>query len=105
MIMDWDRCSECGHWTQKGLDKLAQNSKAHPIYDTDFSKPLSQIIEETRSRIVNVRGTLQDIEAAFPGWKERVAHINGLLTCGLIALHYTKEEMEKFEKQQKDRTG
>jgi hypothetical protein len=105
MIMDWDRCASCGHWTQKGLDKLHENSKLHPIFNTDFSKPLSQIIEETRSRIVNVRGTLQDIEAACPGWKERVEIVSGLLSCGLVALHYVKEEMVKFEQQQKDRTG
>jgi hypothetical protein len=101
MIMDEDRCKTCGHWTEKGLEKLRDNSKRHPIWNTDFSKPLSQIIEETRTRLVNVRGTLYDIEAACPGWKERVEDVSGLLTCGLIALHYVKEEMEKFEKTKK----
>lgn len=33
----------------------------------------------------------------FTGWRDRVKDVEGLLTCGLIALHNTMEEMREHE--------
>lgn len=92
-----DACPTCGMWTQAGRDKATERARANPIWNTDFTKPLSASIEEIRSRIANVRGTLHDIESAFPGWKDRLEPVEGLLTCGLIALHGVRKEMLAVE--------
>jgi hypothetical protein len=94
-----DTCQACGMWTRKGKEKLAENSKLHPIFGTDFSKPLSKIIEEIRVRLVAARGQLSDIASAHPGWGERTADVEGLLTCGLVTLYGIMEEMRKIEEQ------
>lgn len=70
--------------------------KKHPIFGTDFSKPVSVIIEDIRSQLSKARGQLSDIGSAT-GWGERVEHVEGLLTCGLVALHHTMEEIAKLE--------
>jgi hypothetical protein len=73
-------------------------SKTKPIYGTDFSVPLSVMIERTRSDIARVRGQLNDIGSAFPGWKQDMEMVEGLLTCGLVTLHWVMEGMQKQEK-------
>lgn len=77
--------------------QMAVASRAKPIYGTDFSKPLSQLIEGLRNEIGKIRGQLSDISYAYPGWGERLKSVEGLLTCGLVALYNTKEEMTASE--------
>lgn len=96
-----DRCESCGKWNQEGLNKLAENSRKNPIYGSDFSKPLSQLVEEARNKITAVRGQLSDIGHAYPGWKERVDHVEGALTCCLVALAYSADEMREVERKHK----
>lgn len=91
-----DTCKECGAWTEAGREHNRERAKQNPIYDTDFSKPLDEIIEGCRDRMVVVRGTLSDIRAAFPGWGERTENVDGLLTCGISELFYIREEMRKI---------
>lgn len=74
-------------------------ARQHPIYGTDFTKPLSALIEDHRRTLANVRGQLGDIRAAFPGWGEQIEPIIGLLTCGLITLFYLRDEMLKVEQE------
>jgi hypothetical protein len=65
--------------------------------EESFDKPTSVLLEELRNEIAIVRGKIQDIYLNL-GEKERLAHIEGLLTCGLIALYDAKKEYEKIEK-------
>lgn len=71
--------------------------KAKPIYGTDFSVPLSVSTERVRSDITKARGQLSDIGSAFPGWKHDMDMVEGLLTCGLVTLHWVMESMQKYE--------
>lgn len=71
--------------------------KTKPIYGTDFSVPLSVSIARIRSDITKVRGQLDDIGSAFPGWKQDTQMVQGLLTCGLVTLHWIMEQMQKSE--------
>ena len=80
-----------------GTDRTAYH-REHPIYGTDFSKPLPEIISKLRDELTRIRGQLGDIKFAFPGWGERTASVEGLLTCGLVSLHYIQEEMREAEK-------
>jgi hypothetical protein len=75
----------------------AERAKSNPIFGTDFSKPLSAIIEGLRSQMTATRGHIKDIERAYPGWKERVEHVEGLLTCGIIALANSNKEIIDYE--------
>lgn len=68
-----------------------------PIYGTDFSKELSQIVEGLRHQIIQTRGQLSDIEFAYPLWKEQAGDVRGLLTCGLITLSHIKKKMAAWE--------
>ena len=79
------------------MSQSPEDYRKKPIYGTDFSKELSQIIEMIRGQMVQSRGHISDIEFGYPGWKERVEHVGGLLTCGIIALAYAKDEITKFE--------
>jgi hypothetical protein len=62
-----------------------------------FSKPLSVLVEGLRNDITKIRGQLSDISYAYPGWGEHLKCVEGLLTCGLIALYETREEMKALE--------
>lgn len=75
----------------------AERYRTSPIFGTDFNKPLSAIIEVVRNEICKARNTINDIQHGYPGWKERVDHVEGLLTCGLVALHTSKEEIFQHE--------
>lgn len=95
--MSEDKCDSCGRWTTSGLQKWREGQK--PIYGTDFSQPLSETVEKLRSDIAQVRGKLSDISFRYPGWGEHLKDVEGLLTCGLVALAYTKDEMKRCEAQ------
>ncbi len=97
-----ERCESCGKLTNYGREKAAEYSRLHPIYGTDLSRPRSQVIEEVRNRLMAARGELSDVSFAFTGWAEQVRDVEGLLTCGLIALAYIKEQMEKVEERQRE---
>lgn len=90
-----DNCPNCGHWTYDGLAKLAAQAKEHPIYGTDFSKPLAELVELIRNQLTNARGQIHDIIHAYPGFKDRFDSAEGLLTCGISYLYHVKQEMEQ----------
>lgn len=92
-----ETCSACGCWTREGREALRERAKKHPIYKTNFDRPLSETIESLRGQITQIRGQLTDIRFAYPEWGERTHDVEGLLTCGLIALHNVFEEMRKVE--------
>lgn len=70
--------------------------KQHPIYKTDFSKPISILIDEIRDELFHSRGLITDIEFGTH-WGERVEHIKGLLTCGIVCLNDIRQEILNFE--------
>ena len=93
-----DSCPSCGKWTDEGLRKFALRARERPIYGTDFSKPLSEIVHQIRNDLTRARGQLSDVASAYTGWKDHVASIEGLLTCGIVSLHYVVEQMKEHEK-------
>ncbi len=64
---------------------------------TEEEKPMSLQAEEWRSEISRIRGKIADFRHKNPGWKERVSHVEGALTCCLVTLAYTKDEFVKYE--------
>lgn len=67
-----------------------------PIYGTDLSKPLSELVTEWRSQIVQIRGQMHDFAFAV-GWKEELETLQGGLTCMLMAMHDTLERAKANE--------
>jgi hypothetical protein len=63
---------------------------------------LSETVEFARKQISDARHTL-DRAIAKHGWKDRIEHVSGLLTCGLVALAHSNEEIIKFEISAADR--
>ncbi len=74
-----------------------QLAKAHAIFGTDLSKPLSDSIEDIRSQLSRTRGQISDLMRAFPGWSDRLDHVEGLLTCGICALAHSAEQVTECE--------
>jgi len=72
------------------------------IYGTDLTLRPSAIIEQIRDRLVHARGQLSDVQREWPGWKEYITPVEGLLTCGLIALYSAKEKIVVVEIKQDD---
>ena len=75
------------------------NKDRNPIYyksADEMDKPLSELMEQLRSDISNVRGKLYDIKRSY-GWDDRIEHIEGGLSCMLVAMYATMEEWKKFE--------
>jgi hypothetical protein len=71
---------------------------------TTPSKPLSQQIEDIRQQMATVRSAIHDIMyGEHKGWKDRVDHVHGLLTCGIVTLASSNEEIIDFEIKQMDR--
>lgn len=93
-----ESCPECGRYTTRGQEQLAREFRKRPISGIDLTKPLSELVESIRSEIANSRGKLNDISMGFTGWREHLASIEGLLTCGLVSLHHVKERMQEHER-------
>ena len=74
-----------------------------PIFyksEEEMEKPLSQLMDELRSDVARVRGKLYDIKSKH-GWKDRIEHLEGGLTCMISAMHHTQEEWERYEEKNK----
>ena len=93
-----ETCPACRRYTVAGLEQLAIQSRSRPIYGTDLTRPLSALVADIRSQLVKSRGQLSDIAYGFTGWRDDLANVEGLLTCGLIALHHTMERMKEHER-------
>ena len=90
-----DSCPSCGHLTTDGRQKMAERAREHPIYKTDFSKPLAELIDLIRDQLTKTRGQLGDITSAFPVYKDDLDNVEGLLTCGISYLYHVKQRMEE----------
>ena len=78
--------------TQEDRERYQKN----PIFGSDFSKPISVLIEDVRHELTKARGHLHDIEHGTC-WGGGVDHVVGLLTCGLVALAHSKKEIVECE--------
>lgn len=76
---------------------IEQRRMMTPIYGTDMSKSVSELLTGLRNDLTKVRGQLSDIGFYHPGWEERLQSVEGLLTCGLVTLFYEIEEAKKYE--------
>lgn len=86
-----DKCDSCGHWTDEGKRKWRESLK--PIYDTDMSKPLPDLVQDWRNMLTQIRGQISDVSFKYPGWGEHLDCVRGLLTCGLISLSHVRDTM------------
>lgn len=93
-----ETCPCCGKFTTQGREQLAVQGWQRPIYGTDFSQPLSVVVKRLRDDLTRVRGQLSDIGFGYTGWREHVAPVEGLLTCGLVALYDVEQQMAEHEK-------
>lgn len=91
-----ETCPTCNRMTEAG--KKTWREACKPIYGVDLSKPLSETIELIRGQISTIRGKLHDIGFAKTAWTQDMESVQGLLTCGLVTLHWIMEEMKKAEK-------
>ena len=74
-----------------------------PIYyknKEELDKPLYDLMEELRNDISKVRGKLYDIKKTY-GWEDSIEHLEGGLSCMLIAMYETGLQWQNFEKKNK----
>jgi len=71
----------------------------NPIYYKsvkEIDKPVNVLLQELQNELTSIRGKMYDINS-FHDWKERTEYIDGTLTCLIISMSYTIEEIKKFE--------
>ena len=76
------------------------NKNLNPIFyknSEEMNKPTSELIESLRNDIASVRGKLGDIRRSY-GWDDRIDFLEGGLTCMIVAMAYTVDEIREFEK-------
>lgn len=77
-----------------------ENKDINPIFynnSKEMEKPMSELMEELRLDISRIRGKLSDIKRSY-GWADRIDHLEGGLTCMLVAMYDIMEEWRDFEK-------
>lgn len=99
-----DKCDSCGRLNHEGLTKSAERYRQNPIFGTNLERPMSEIVNEIRNRLVAARGSIADFQFGYPAWKERTQHVEGLLTCGIVALYSAMEDIQKFEREHSPKT-
>lgn len=77
-----------------------QDSRAkyreRPIFGTDMTQAASVLVEQFRRKLVEARGILNDIQHGY-GWEDRLASLEGLINCGLIAGMSVRDEIADAE--------
>ena len=76
-----------------------KNPENNPIYyenKEELDKPLYDLMEQLRIDVSRVRGKLYDIKSTY-GWDDRIEHLEGGLTCLIVAMYETALEWKKFE--------
>jgi hypothetical protein len=76
-----------------------KNPQNNPIYyksKEDLDKPLYDLMEQLRNDISTVRGKLHDIKFTY-GFEDRIEHLEGGLTCMLVAMYEIAKEFKDFE--------
>jgi len=76
-----------------------KNPSCKPIYFENMETinlPLYELMKELRNDVAKVRGKLSDIRHIY-GWEDRIQHLEGGLTCMLVAMHGIELEWKEFE--------
>lgn len=79
----------------KNLKQSPEWWREHPIFGTNFTKSPDVLLEEIRTKLSMLRGQLSDIGYGYPGFKQQLDEVQGLLTCGISYLYHLREDMEK----------
>ena len=91
--------------TDEQVQADAERYRQNPIYGTDLNRPMSEVIKDLRHRMTVLRGQINDFQFGFPGWRGHTEPVEGLLTCGIVALYAALEEIQKFEASEKPNVG
>ena len=84
-----------------------ENKDRNPIYynnDKEMDKPVSELIEELRTELINIRGKMHDIRRSY-GFKDNIECLEGGITCAISATYNTIDEIKKCEKAMRLREG
>lgn len=92
-----DTCPTCGKWTETGRQKLYAHHRKHPIGKIDLSKPVSQLLNEIREKLILLRGDINDIRFSSPIWDERLNYLEGFLTAGVVCTYNLINETKAIE--------
>lgn len=90
-----ETCQTCNRYTISGLQQLSLQHRARPLTGIDLTRPLEFVLADIGREMVAVRSKLNDVSLGFTGWAEQVKDIEGLLTCGLIAMHHLQEQAKE----------
>lgn len=88
--------------SSEDFKKKLDHARKHPIWlkPEDFFHPTAKLIERLRSELVVVRGKLSDIGNI--GYKERLEHCEGGISCVISALHSVMTDIQKIEIDRED---
>ncbi len=78
---------------------MLKNKDTKPIFynsAADMDKPLRVLIEELRSGVSHIRGKISDIRRSY-GFNDHLEHLEGGLTCMLVAMYATRNMFIEFE--------
>ena len=83
--------------------RTPEDYRKNPLYGTDLNKKASQVVGDLRNKFTETRNMLSDIQSGFPGVKEHLDPLEGLLTCGISYLFHHIEDLKKIEIEKDDR--
>jgi hypothetical protein len=88
--------------THKGLEahrwQKAREAKANPLHGTDFSKPISVLVQDIRTDMASLRDRLQDIARADLLHGDLARSAEGLMSCGIVTLSSLIKDLKAFER-------
>lgn len=96
------KCDCCGKPTSEGQWQDRIRYKKHPIWGTDFSKPVSHLVQGGIISIVKIRSKLDALRESNPLLKQRLEPHVGLMTCSIMSLDNLLEELERYEQHCRD---
>ena len=82
------------------IDRINRRNDNRSWANDDLS--LIELIEVARNQMSDARSTLINARHKH-GWRDRIEHVEGLLTCGIGALYRSMQEIKKFEIQAEDK--
>ena len=79
---------------------MTRKRNIKPIFYNDekeMDKPLSELIEDIRNDLSKIRGKIYDIRTIY-GREDQLEHLEGGLSCIIVAASYTVDDLKKIEK-------
>jgi hypothetical protein len=96
------KCDCCGKPTLEGQWQDRINYKKRPIWGTDFSKPVSHLVQGGIISIVKIRSQLNVLRELIPLLTQRLEPHVGLMTCSIMSLDNLMVELERYEQHCRD---